>query len=430
MKRILGDGESAIRGGFGMGYDVLFYNILTVNTNPNVLNAETDNAQNLFPTLAPPVATPSFDPTGNYVNSPANSQDPTVHYWSLSVSRQFKTNYIVEAGYTGNRSYHGVRQGQANPPILTPAQAATVIAAGSVPTGFPSAQARRLYPNLGSRTTIEMTAKGQYHAGYLKFDRKFSQGLVIGANYTYSGNWSDNDESLGVTDITNSSPQIPEDFFNYRKEWSRSVFDRPNRFVVHYVYDVPWFHSGWASQSAVGRLMGGWEISGWTEAQSGQPLTIRTGVDSAGIGTATPARPDLNPGGVFMVNYNPTTGVKEAFSGTGLRTFSIPQDSTGLVVAPRSSTGVLLTNSMPGGGNLGRNTFRGPSYQQWNFSMLKSIKIKEQLALQIRADFVNLWNHNNFANPVATMNSPSFGANTATLISDTRQMLFSAKMKF
>jgi hypothetical protein len=261
----------------------------------------------------------------------------------------------------------------------------------------------------------------------VKFDKRFSHGLVLGANYTYSGNWSDNDESLAVTDITNSTPQIPEDFSNFRKEWGRSVFDRPHRFVVHYVYEVPWFSSGWANQ--LRHVLGGWEISGWTEAQSGQPFTIRTGVDSAGIGTTTPARPDLNLNGIFKPNYNSTGTIQEQ-SGGGLRTFFIPRDATGLVVAPRTASGALLENSMPGGGNLGRNTFRGPTYQQWNFSLMKSISITERGKLQIRGDFINLWNHNNFANPVATMASPAFGTNTADLLSDTRQILFSAKLKF
>src|SRR5215831_4151995 len=303
LGKILGEGQSSIRGGFGVGYDVLFYNILTVNTNPNVVTQQTDTPAtiNLFPTLAPRVATaPPFDPLSAFLNSPATTRNPASNYWSLSVQRQFKTDYILEIGYTGNRSYHGIRQGQANPPILTAAQAATVIASGD-PNSIPGIQARRLYPDWGSRTLIESAAIGTYHAGYVKFDKRLSHGLLIGANYTFSGNWSDNDESLGVSAITNSTPQIPEDFFNYRKEYSRSVFDRPHRFVAHYVYEVPWFRSGWASQW-LGRIAGGWQISGWTELQSGQPFTIRTGVDSAGIGSATPARPDLNPGGVLLAN--------------------------------------------------------------------------------------------------------------------------------
>jgi len=82
---------------------------------------------------------------------------------------------------------------------------------------------------------------------------------------------------------------------------------------------------------------------------------------------------------------------------------------------------------MPGGGNLGKNTFRGPGYEQWNFSMLKSIAIKEQVRLQIRSDFINLWNHRNFQNPVATMSSPAFGTNTADLLSGSRQILLARR---
>jgi hypothetical protein len=85
---------------------------------------------------------------------------------------------------------------------------------------------------------------------------------------------------------------------------------------------------------------------------------------------------------------------------------------------------------MPGGGNLGRNTFRGPSFQNWNFSLMKKVALRENLQLQIRSDFANLWNHNNFQNPVAVMSSTTFGQNTATLLTDTRQILLSAKMKF
>jgi hypothetical protein len=85
---------------------------------------------------------------------------------------------------------------------------------------------------------------------------------------------------------------------------------------------------------------------------------------------------------------------------------------------------------MPGGGNLGRNTFRGPSFQNWNMALIKKISIKENWRLEIRSDFVNLWNHNNFQNPDARMVSPSFGSNTASLITDARQILLSAKLHF
>ena len=271
-----GDGKTVVRGGFGIQYDVIFYNVLTneATNYPRVLtvNLQQPNTINLFPTLAPKVATlPPFDPAGSFINSPVDTKHPATNMWSLSVQHQFGNAYVVEAGYTGNRSYHQIRQSQANPAILTPAQAATV----AQNTGtIPGVQARRLNPNWGARTLVETTAKGAYEASYIKFDRRMTRNLMVGANYTFSGTWSDNDELItGISDITNSSSAVPEDFFNYRKEWSRSAFDRPHRVAVTYLYNIPWVSSGWASGS-LARIFSGWQISGFTEAQSGQPFTI------------------------------------------------------------------------------------------------------------------------------------------------------------
>src|SRR5213593_30650 len=172
LRKIFGEGQSAIRGGFGVGYDVLFYNILSVITNPNVLTQRTDPPAtlNLFPALAPKTATiPPFNPLASSVNAPVDTQNPTVHYWSLSLQRQFKTNYSLEFAYTGSRSYHSIRQGQANPPILTAAQAATVIATGN-PNSIPGTQDRRVHPEWGARSTLESTAKSEYQAGFVKID--------------------------------------------------------------------------------------------------------------------------------------------------------------------------------------------------------------------------------------------------------------------
>lgn len=429
-------GKTVVRGGFGIQYDVVFYNVLT-SIALNYPNSATyvvqqPNTFNIFPVLPPNNGTiPAFSPTLSFTNSPSNIKHPATDLWSLSVQRELGRNYVLEIGYSGNRSYHQIRQSQANPPILTPDQAATVITtqnAGSIS----GAQARRLNPNWGPRVLVEGTAKGAYEAGYIKFDRRMTRNLMLGLNYTYSGTWSDNDELItGITDITSSSSAQPEDFFNYRKEWSRSAFDRPQRLAVTYLYRVPWLSSGWAGgNTAIGRIMSGWQIAGFTDAQSGQPFTIVTGVDTTGAGSAG-ARPNYNPGGVFMPNYalTPAGPVKQDYSG-GLRTFYIPSNGTGIVTAPLGPNGIL-SNSMPGGGNLGRNTFRGPGFQQWNFSLSKSVRLRESAQLEIRSDFSNLFNHRNFPNPVALMASPSFGQNTAPLVGDgVRTILLNAKLKF
>ncbi len=422
LGKLLGDGQTVFRGGYGMGYDVLFYNILVVNASnfPRVVTSLTSQPDtfNLYPTLAPKQTTvPPLNPLATFVNTPEQMQNPTSHFYSFSIQRQIRSNNIFEVGYTGSRSYHGIRQGQGNPGTLTEAQAATVRSTRNA-AAIPGLQARRVNPAWGSRVLIEATALGKYNATYVRFDRKFSRGLQVGVNYTFSALLSDNDESLGVGAITADSPQVPQDYFNYRNEWSRSVFDRPHRMALHYSYEIPWFSTGVLDSAVMRHIFKGWELTGFTEFQSGQPFTIRTGVDSGGSGTTAPFRPDYNAGGILR--KDPVTN--------NLRTFTIPIDGTGIVVTPLTAAGNPLANSMAGGGNLGRNTFRGTRFSNWNFSLSKTISMTERWKLQLRSDWINLWNQRNFGNPTSLMSSPSFGVNTTD--PGGRTMLVSAKIRF
>jgi hypothetical protein len=159
-------------------------------------------------------------------------------------------------------------------------------------------------------------------------------------------------------------------------------------------------------------------MTGWHEWQSGQPFTIRTGIDSGGTGTTAPFRPNYNPNGILSMD--PVTG--------NLRTFTTPINGTGIVVTPLTPSGSPLANSMPGGGNLGRNTFRGPGFMQTNFSLFKDIPITESWRIRLKGDFINAFNQRNFLNPVATMNSPNFGQNTSD--PGGRTVLLSAHIRF
>ena len=413
---LLGEGRTVFRGGYGMGYDVLFYNILTVNQNnyPRVVENLTNQPAtlDLFPRLAERTATLGpLNPLATFVNANADMQNPTSHYYSFSIQREIARGNIVEAGYSGNRNYHQIRQGRGNQGVLTPEQAAIVRAGGVIP----GLQARRRNPAWGDRVLIEALAKSNYNAAFVRYDRRFSRGLVLGANYTFGKTMSDNDESLGVADITNSAPQVPQDFNNFRNEWSRSVFDRPHRFVVHWVYDLP--GQNVSGNAFLKHVLGGWRFSGLYETQSGQPFGIRTGVDTIGQGATNGTRPDWNPSGTF-------TG--DAIEGN-LRTFTAPLVG-GAFITPLTAGGLPLANSDADGGNLGRNTFRGPGFTQWNLGFFKVFTITERWRLELRNDLVNALNHRNFGNPVAAMNAPNFGQNTTD--PGNRTMLLSAKIRF
>jgi len=69
-----------------------------------------------------------------------------------------------------------------------------------------------------------------------------------------------------------------------------------------------------------------------------------------------------------------------------------------------------------GFGDLGRNIYRGPHQQNWDFSLIKNIRLTERQNVRFTTDFFNIWNHENFANPVATdVESPgNFGVITSS----------------
>src|SRR5262249_28854699 len=150
-----------------------------------------------------------------FINSPADLQNPTTHFYSFSVQRELSRGTNVELGYTGSRSYHQLRQGQANPGLLTADLAARVVSSGSS-SAIPGVQARRVNPAWGSRVTMESTGLANYNAGFVRFDKKVSGGLLVGANYTWSATFSDSDELLNIPDLVNSTPHIPQNYFNYR----------------------------------------------------------------------------------------------------------------------------------------------------------------------------------------------------------------------
>jgi hypothetical protein len=398
--KLFGDGKTSFRGGYRISYDILFYNILTVNGSnfPRVVVGRQDNATDVYPNLIPVAGAPVFDPRATFVNTPQEAATPYAQIYSFSIQREMYRDFVVEVGYTGSRGINGINQLQANPAILTADQAALVRQTGSA-TSIPNVQARRIFPQFGQRVLIATEAQSSYNAGFLAVNKRMSNGLQFGLAYTYSKNISNNDESLGVGAITGGSPQVPQDFLNYTAEKSASAFDRTHRFVINYIYEIPWFKSSWAQAPVIKQVFTGWQFSGVTAFQSGQPFTILTGVDSNGNGSGGD-RPNFNPTGAFA--EDPLTG--------NLRTFTTSLVN-GMFLVPLGANGLPLQNSL-GNGNLGKNTLRAPGFWNNDLSLQKRVKILEGHNLFLRADLFNAFNQDNYGIPVNNLSNPLFGQNT------------------
>lgn len=400
------DGKFVMRGGYGISYDVLFYNILTVNASnyPRVVVGQAFNVQDVYPAVAPTTGAAVFNPLATFVNSPEDLQNPMTHFYSLSAQREFWRDFVLEVGYTGSTGRSAVGQLQANYAVLTAEQAETVRRTGSS-TSIPSVQARRLFPQYGSRVIIGSDSdysKSQYHAGFVSLQKRMSHGLQFGLSYTRSQYKSDNDESLGVAAITGSSPQIPQDYANLDAEWSLSVFDRPNRFVVNYIYEIPGVKDGFLKW-----VTDGWQIAGVTQYQSGQPFTVLTGIDTNGNGGGGD-RPNVASGSITW-----SDGQKEF-------------TNNGRYEVPLGANGLPLLYSL-GNGTGARNAERGAPFWRTDLSLLKRFQF-DRVWLTLRADALNVFNQDRYDNPTTAMNSTNFGKNLNNW--GNRSITLAAKLSF
>src|SRR5205085_6475320 len=117
------------------------------------------------------------------------------------------------------------------------------------------------------------------------------KGIFVRANYTYSKTMDDATNDL-ATSVVN--PRRPEDPYNLRAEWARSALDVRHKAAVTFVYEIPRIG---LNNRVVSGFVNGWQWSGSYLFQSGQPVTIQSGVDSNGNLDSAADRAILNPAG-------------------------------------------------------------------------------------------------------------------------------------
>ncbi len=180
---LFGDGKTAIRGGYRITYDVLFYNILSVNGSnfPRVVTPQALNQFDVFPKPFACQRSGDVDPLANFVNTPSDAQNPMGQNFSLTIQRQLRSDYVLEFGYAGSRGTYGINQLQANPLTLTPGQIATVQGAKDANrlAIHNNREERRLAVSSAVRfsTLIATTAQSTYHSGFVSLTKRLVKGL-------------------------------------------------------------------------------------------------------------------------------------------------------------------------------------------------------------------------------------------------------------
>lgn len=393
LKHLIGEKKTVIRAGYQIGYDSFFNNIASnaATSSPNIISTSVTstvssanprglaNFSTQFPTSPRPL-----DPRDAQTLIAPNLINPYFQRWSLGIQRELPYNFLVDVSYVGSKGTKLFINEDGNP-LVRPELRIT-------PAGYTGPTTGR-YDNLqGGRTVRTNGGSSSYHSGQLNVVRRFSKNFSMTAAYTYSKLLDNASEVFAQGGVSTgiSFFAVPSLFGGNARERAPSLFDRTHIASFTWVYELPFMRD---QRGVLGRLAGGWQISGVTNFESGVPFTVANGFDADGVG-GNSDRPTFNPSGQKGVRAQPVVDAQGFITGyTNPDANNAPIDpaTARYIVNPAYTAG--LAGSVPRVGNLGRNTERLPIINNWNMSFLKRIRITEGVKLEFRSEFFNIFNH-------------------------------------
>ena len=248
-------------------------------------------------------------------------------------------------------------------------------------------------------------------------------GLGFSANYTFSKSLDDTSSVLGpsIAGAGNAQVPTPQDPWNPGTDKGPSTFDVTHILVFNVIQVLPFDRIQFLKPLG-SHLTSGWQLLNITTLTSGLPFTVYSGIQQTGFGSGGADRPDQVGNPVLSTSR----AVREDYFGMGAdntKFFDIPinvPDGTG------PNQGVL--------GTLGRDTFRGPPYRDFDVALIKDTAFGRRgssgaATLQFRAEFFNVFNLVNFGLPANVVRGTGFGVISKTN-GTSRQLQFSLKLGF
>jgi hypothetical protein len=414
--------NTVVRGAFG-----IYFNLLPASYMGNMFGTLPFEASETFtnsanaaapsqPTITASTFTMSnpFSATGSFsanpsVNAEHNLVTPYTEEYNLAVEHQFPGALDLRVGYVGQ---HNLKQNNyggsgnyapninlADPPVL----------------GV-SAQSTNLHQPFASIPyTLDPIFHSTMNSLQVGVHKQYTRGLAFGAEYQWT-------RVLGTENVEDPSGLHPQDSYGPIGGITPQVLQ------VNYSYMLP-FGRGHALFGDAGdvtnKFISGWQISGITDAQTGQPFSVT--VNAPSVTGAVAGRANRVSG---MALYPAAKTKAEWFNPAA---FSIPTCYN----ASGSFTCSNYLSSFPTSystyGTSGYDMLRGPRFQDWDMSLQKNIPWHDHYNMQLRADSFNVFNHPNFNTPNANISNSNAG--TVTSISGTpsyeqRTLEFAAKFNF
>jgi len=401
------------------------------------------------PFNAPPVYTPQGElifTTGNSKDVPANTEinlqrfeedlaagspGHQLHPLALyGLTTNFRDGYVVtySAGFEHNFGDMKVSSDYvATMGVHLPGMTLPNSYGGADPAFAPFTQfdaAGQVVGGIAQETLLSSRSHSTFHslqASASKTSGRYGLGFL--ANYTLSKSLDDTSSVLGpsVGGAGNVQLALPQNPWNPAADKGPSTFDVTHILAFSAIQVLPFDHVGFL------RLLGSHLTSGWqflniTTLTSGSPFTVYSGIQQSGFGTSGADRPDQ----VGIPVLSTGRAVREDYFGRGANNASFFNIPIGLPGGTGPNQGRL--------GTLGRDTFRGPAYKDFDVALTKDTPFGrrgsgEAATLQFRAEFFNVFNLVNFGLPANVVRGTGFGVISKTA-GTSRQLQFSLKLIF
>lgn len=335
---------------------------------------------------------------GNVFTQQITTQDkifknPEAWTWNATFESEIGFGTKVEVSYVGRKGLHAQRERNINQLPVGTIQANPGVNADSL----------RPYKGFNIIRVTNNDANSFYNSLQVGLERRFAQGLSFSFAYTLAKS----------TDNGSAQRDVVPNAYDVSNLWGPSTFDRRHSAVVTFAYQLPFFKD---QAHFTGKLLGGWVISGVSQMATGQPISIATGDDFAGVGPGS--GPQL-----WLYSQTPEVKAQYANNNGDASYWFYPFKADGTAIFTKPALGTISAQQ-------GRGLFYGPGFQNHNLRISKEFRFKETQSIQFVAEGFNWLNHPNWNNPDTNPNNLATTFGKITTKTSERQIQFALRYQF